>query len=41
MSDTDTRDPSTVVQAQRDIQKEVAQDDRQRDKSESLTQKSL
>ena len=34
MSDTDTRNPSTVVQTQRDIQKEVAQDDRRRDKSE-------
>ena len=35
MSDTDTRNPSTVVRAQRNIQKEVAQHDRQRDKSES------
>ena len=35
MSDTDTRNPSTVVQAQRNVQKEVAQHDRQRDKSES------
>jgi NAD(P)-dependent dehydrogenase (short-subunit alcohol dehydrogenase family) len=35
MSDNDTRNPSTVVLAQRNVQKEVAKDDRQRDKSES------
>ena len=29
MADTDTRDPASVVEAQRDIQKEVAEDDRE------------
>jgi NAD(P)-dependent dehydrogenase (short-subunit alcohol dehydrogenase family) len=35
MGDTDTRDPKAVVEAQRNIQKEVGEDDRQQARAES------
>ncbi|MFO1141368.1 MAG: SDR family oxidoreductase [Amaricoccus sp.] len=35
MSDSETREPSTVVEMQRGIQKQVAEDDRRQDESES------